>query len=174
MATTRRCAAEVAQLQTAADPSWTDPSRNWELRQQGGGQYVHDLVDLIGLAESKADLRFSYERNDSDNAFTFGGPRIPALQAAGTFTPLPNVVNEWSRFTVDLKYFLTSSFGVGVGYWYDKQEIADWNTLDSNGPVGFTDATGIPRIDWLGGLMTGYGNRPYEGQTVFVRLLYRF
>ena len=30
------------------------------------------------------------------------------------------------------------------------------------------------RIDWLGGLMTGYGNRPYTGHTAFVRLLYRF
>ena len=96
------------------------------------------------------------------------------MLAAGSFIPLPNVVNEWNRFTVDLKYFLTPSVGVGVAYWYDKQEVTDWNTLDSNGPVGFTEATGIPRIDWLGGLMTGYGNRPYEGQTAFVRLLYRF
>ena len=54
-------------------------------------------------------MRFSYEMNDSDNAFTYGGPRIPALQAAGQFIPLPNVVNEWNRFTCDLKYFLTPS-----------------------------------------------------------------
>ena len=29
-------------------------------------------------------------------------------------------------------------------------------------------------IDWLGGLMTGYGNRPYDGGTFFVRALVRF
>jgi MtrB/PioB family decaheme-associated outer membrane protein len=156
------------------DPTWTDPSRNWTLDNNEVVTTFMAYFDLVGLAESKADLRFSFERNDSDNAFTYGGPRIPALLAAGTFIPLPNVVNEWNRFTVDLKYFLTPSVGVGVGYWYDKQEVSDWNTLDSNGPVGFTQATGTPRIDWLGGLMSGYGNRPYEGQTAFVRLLYRF
>jgi hypothetical protein len=31
-----------------------------------------------------------------------------------------------------------------------------------------------PRIDWLAGLMTGYGNRPYSGGRFFVRMLYRF
>jgi hypothetical protein len=40
--------------------------------------------------------------------------------------------------------------------------------------VGFTEATGIPRIDYLGSLRTGYGNRPYEGHRVFARVLYRF
>ena len=52
--------------------------------------------------------------------------------------------------------------------------VTDWNTIDSNGPVGFVDATGVPRIDWLGGLTTGYGNRPYTGNTFFVRALVRF
>ena len=67
-------------------------------------------------------MRFSYEMNDSDNAFAFGGPRIPALQAAGQFIPLPNVVNEWNRFTIDLKYFVSPKVGVGVGYWYEELE----------------------------------------------------
>jgi hypothetical protein len=40
--------------------------------------------------------------------------------------------------------------------------------------VGFAAATGVPRIDWLGGLATGYGNRPYEGSTFLVRALVRF
>jgi hypothetical protein len=128
----------------------------------------------VGLAESKADVRFSYEMNDSDNAFTFGGPRIPALQAAGQFIPLPNVVNEWNRFTIDVKYFLSPKLGLGVGYWFEKLSVSDWNTIDTNGPVGFSDATGTPRIDWLGGLTTGYGNRPYDGNTFFVRALVRF
>jgi hypothetical protein len=156
------------------DPTWTDPSRDWTLDNNEIVNTFMAYFDLVGLADSKADLRFSFERNDSDNAFNYGGPRIAQLQAANTFIPLPNVVNDWNRFTVDLKYYLSKSVGLGVGYWYEKQNVTDWNTLDSNGPVGFTAATGTPRIDWLGGLMTGYGNRPYEGQTAFVRLLYRF
>lgn len=156
------------------DPSWTDPARNWTLDNNEVVTTFMAYLDLVGLAGAKADLRFSYEMNDSDNAFTYGGPRIAALRAANTFIPLPNVVNEWQRFTVDLKYFLTSAVGAGIGYAYDKQSITDWNTIDSNGAVGFTAATGIPRIDYLGSLRTGYGNRPYEGHRVFARLLYRF
>ena len=156
------------------DPTWTDPNRNWTLDNNEVVNTLLAYVDLLGLGQSKADVRFSYEMNDSDNAFSFGGPRIPALQAAGQFIPLPNVVNEWNRFTVDLKYFFSPKLGVGVGYWYEQLTIEDWNTIDTNGPVGFSEATGTPRIDWLGGLTTGYGNRPYDGNTFFVRALVRF
>jgi len=156
------------------DASWTDPARNWTLDNNEVVKTYMAYLDLVGLADAKADVRFSYEFNDSDNAFNYGGPRIPVLQAGGTFVPLPNVTNEWQRFTADVKYYFTPKVGVGVGFWYDKFDVSDWNTIDSNGPVGFTAATGIPRIDWLGGLLTGYGNRPYEGSRVFARLLYRF
>jgi MtrB/PioB family decaheme-associated outer membrane protein len=156
------------------DPSWTDPARNWELDNNEVVKTFMAYLDLVGLAQSKADVRLSYERNDSDNAFNYGGPRIPALQAAGTFIPLPNVVNEWNRFTADVKYFVTPKVGVGLGYWFDKLSVTDFNTIDTNGSVAFTPATGDPRIDWLGGLMTGYGNRPYKGGRFFVRMLYRF
>jgi hypothetical protein len=156
------------------DPTWTDPNRNWSLDNDEDVNTFLLYADVLGLAQSKADLRFSYERNDSDNAFTFGGPRIPALESAGQFIPLPNVVNEWNRFTIDAKYYLSPKLGIGVGYWYEDLSVSDWNTIDTNGPVGFSDATGTPRIDWLGGLVTGYGNRPYTGNTFFVRALVRF
>jgi hypothetical protein len=52
--------------------------------------------------------------------------------------------------------------------------MTDWNTIDSEGPVGFAPQTEEPRLDWLGGLVSGYGARPYSGSTGFVRLLYRF
>jgi len=156
------------------DASWTDPQRNWTLDNNEVVKTYLAYLDVIGLANAKADIRVSYEFNDSDNAFNFGGPRIPVLQAGGAFVPLPNVTNEWQRFTADVKYYFTPKVGVGVGYWFDKFAVTDFGTIDSNGPQGFTTATGQPRIDWLGGLLTGYGNRPYEGSRVFVRLLYRF
>jgi hypothetical protein len=138
-------------------------------------------VDVLGLMHSKGDLRIGYEMNDSDNNFNFYGPRIESLGAAGQFIPLPNVVNDWRRFTVDFKYYVNRQVGVGVGYWYENFDVTDWNTIDADpsnfaggGPVGFYPSTGVPRIDWLGGLMTGYGNRPYTGNRVFARLLYRF
>lgn len=63
---------------------------------------------------------------------------------------------------------------MGVGYYFEKLDIADFNTIESEGPVGFAPQTEEPRIDWLGGLITGYGNRPYTGNTADIRLLYRF
>jgi hypothetical protein len=61
-----------------------------------------------------------------------------------------------------------------VGYFYEKLDITDFATIDTNGSVGYTPATGAPRIDYLGGVTTGYGNRPYNGSTFTARLLYSF
>ena len=158
----------------APDPSWTDPSRDWTLDNKEVVKTFMAYLDFVGVANAKADVHLSYQRNDSDNAFDYGGPRIAALQTANSFIPLPNVVNEWNQFTADVKYFFTPKVGVGLGFWYDKLDITDWNTIDSEGPQAFNASTGVPRVDWLGGLMTGYGNRPYEGSRVLARLLYRF
>ena len=155
-----------------ATGSWTTTRRSTR---------VTGYVDMLGLMQSKADLRVGYEMNDSDNDFNYYGPRIDSLTAAGQFIPLPNVINDWRRFTVDFKYYVSKAVGIGVGYWYENFDVTDWNTLDydpanftGGGPVGFAPSTGTPRIDWLGGLMTGYGNRPYSGGRFFARMLYRF
>jgi MtrB/PioB family decaheme-associated outer membrane protein len=152
------------------DASWNDPLRNWNL----------DNTEKVNNFNVYADItrwfKISYDFSDSDNELKFGGPRILTLAATppGQFVPLPNVVNTWHRLQADLKYFFTKQVGVGVGYYYEKLDIEDFATIDTNGPVGFTAATGDPRIDYLGGLIIGYGNRPYDGQNVFVRLLYAF
>ena len=87
---------------------------------------------------------------------------------------MPNVDNSWHQITADVQYFLTNRTGIGFGYYFEKLSISDYDTIDTNGPVGFTPATGDPRIDWLGALTLGYGNRPYTGNTAYVRVLYRF
>jgi hypothetical protein len=84
------------------------------------------------------------------------------------------VTNQWQRFTVDAKFYFTEKVGLGFGWWYEKLDVSDFGTIDTNGPVGFTDATGTPRIDYLGEINTGYGYRPYKGNTGTVRLLFRF
>ncbi len=156
------------------DASWTDPERNWTLDNGEAVNTVMVYLDLLQVIGDTGDLRLGYEYNDSDAAFVYGGPRIPALQAAGQFVPLPNVTNDWRRLTADFRYFVTANVGFGLSYWFESLHISDWRTIDSNGPVGFVAGTGTPRIDWLGGLMTGYGNRPYTGNRLFARLLYRF
>jgi hypothetical protein len=130
-------------------------------------------LDLLSAVRD-TDIRAAYDYSDSDNSFVHGGPRIAALTSLNQFIPLPEVENRWQRLTADVQHFFTERAGVGVGYYFETLDIVDFSAIDSNGPVGFTPETGDPRIDWLGGLVTGYGNRPYTGHTGYVRLLYRF
>ena len=163
--------------------SWTDPNRVWNLTN---GEKVNnfDLYLDLKKAIQHTDIRVTYDYSDSDNGFLFGGPRITELTnnvaltpgdtkpcAAGVnscFLPLPDVTNKWQRFAVDLKYFFTQKVGFGLGYWYEKFAVSDFATMDLPGQPG------VPRIDNLGEISTGYGNRPYTGSTGFIRLLYSF
>ena len=134
------------------------------------------------------EIRFNFDLMDSTNALLFGGPRVNQLNTNTTvtgsapcpagvsdcFEPLPDVETRWTRISADVRYFFAARIGVGVGVWYEDQERVDFATVDTNGPVGFTDATGVARLDYLGGLVTGYGGRPYSGISTFIRLLYQF
>jgi MtrB/PioB family decaheme-associated outer membrane protein len=155
------------------DPSWTDPSRDWTLDNDDRINTASVYLDLP-RALRNTDIRVGYDYTDSNNSFVHGGPRIAALTSLNQFIPLPDVDNTWHRATADVRYFFTDRVGLGVGYYFEKLSVVDFNTIDSNGSVGFTEPTGTPRIDYLGGLILGYGNRPYTGQTGYLRLLYRF
>jgi MtrB/PioB family decaheme-associated outer membrane protein len=152
------------------DPTWNDPLRNWNLDN------TEKVINFNVYADITRWFKISYDYSDSDNELRHGGPRILTLAATtpGQFIRLPNVTNTWHRLLADFKFFFTRNVGVGLGYYYEKLDIDDFATIDTNGTVGFTPATGDPRIDYLGGLITGYGNRPYDGQNAFVRLLYQF
>jgi hypothetical protein len=155
------------------DPSWTDPNRNWTLDNEERINTFTVFLDVLRAVQN-TDIRVSYDYSDSNNDFVHGGPRIAALTAINQFIPLPTVENTWHRAQFDVHYFFSTKVGVGVGYYFEKLAITDFNTLDTDGPVGFAAPTGDARLDWLGGLTLGYGNRPYTGHTSFVRLLYRF
>ena len=169
------------------DPSWFDPTRDWDL---DNGDKVNTLTlyaDLLKVIK-RTDIRLSYDLMDSDNPFVFGGPRIEQLNTNTTvtgsppcpagvsdcFIPLPDVETTWNRFTADVKYFFKTNVGIGFAYWYEKLNVRDFATIDSSGSVGFNPATGVVRLDYLGGLITGYNPRDYTGNTVSVRLLYLF
>ena len=155
------------------DPTWTDPARDWNLDNDDKINTTSIFLDLL-RAVRNTDIRFAYDYSDSGNSFVHGGPRVAALTALNQFIPLPSVENTWQRLSADVQYFFNSRTGLGAGYYFEKLDVVDFNTLDTNGPGGFAPATGDPRLDWLGGLTLGYGNRPYTGHTTSVRLLYRF
>ena len=158
--------------------SWTDPNRDWTLTNDEKVNNFDLFLDLF-KAIPNTDLRIAYVFSDSDNSFVHGGPRIVALQnnailtpgdtkpcttgLTSCFEPLPNVTNTWQRLTADAKFFLSKKIDIGVSYWYEKLDVSDFATINN--------ADGTPRIDYLGGLTTGYGNRPYKGSTFFGRVI---
>jgi hypothetical protein len=156
------------------DSSWTDPNRNWTLNHDEKVNYFSVYLNLVKALE-KTDIRASYDFSDSDQGFVHGGPRISSI----TFVPLPNVTNKWQRATVDLRYSISEKVGLGAAWWYEKFEVEDYATINTAGPQTLPRPelgaqTDTARIDWLGSLLTGYGNRPYKGNTVFLRLFYMF
>jgi MtrB/PioB family decaheme-associated outer membrane protein len=155
------------------DPTWTDPNRDWTM-DNGDNIDTFSLYLELPRALRNTDIRFGYDLSDSNNAFVFGGPRINSLAAANQFIPLPDVDNTWQRASVDVQYFLNSRVGIGVGWYFEDLDVVDFNTLDTDGPVGFASQTGDPRLDWLGGVTLGYGNRAYTGNTVQARVIYKF
>lgn len=169
--------------------SWTDPNRIWNLNNNENVNNFSFYFDMVGALKN-TDIRLMYDFSDSDNAWMHGGPRIQELDtntaltpgdtppcAAGVndcFIPMPNVTNQWQRFSADVRYYFTHKVGVGFGWYFDKLDVSDWGAIDTNGPVSFNTATGVPRIDYLGEINTGYFVRPYSGNTVTIRLLYKF
>jgi MtrB/PioB family decaheme-associated outer membrane protein len=162
--------------------SWTDPNRIWNLTNDEKVNNVDAYLNLQKVLP-KTDVRVAYVYSDSDNAFVHGGPRIQELAtntvltvgdtapcAAGVtscFKALPNVTNTWQRFTVDAHVDATPKVAFVVSYWFEKFAVTDFATINLPG-------TDTPRIDYLGSLTTGYGNRPYKGNTAMVRVIYKF
>ncbi len=175
--------------------SWTDPLRNWSLTNDETVNTFSLYANLV-KALPKTDIRVGYDYSDSNQAFIHGGPRIAALLApddlslrtagdsrpcsaglTSCFIPFPNVTNTWQRLTFDLTHSLSKKVGVGFSYWYEKLDVADFATINTAGSAtlpALSGQTNTPRIDWLGEISTGYGNRPYKGQTAFFRLFYYF
>lgn len=162
----------------APDPSWTDPSRNWSLNNDDKIKTFTAYLNLVKPI-AKTDIRASYDFNDSDQSYVHGGPRVASLKAANTFLALPNITNKWQRATIDLRYKVSEKVGLGAAWWYEKAEVQDFSVVNTAGPQTLPrpelgPQTDTARIDWLGNLLTGYGNRPYSGNTVFLRMFYSF
>jgi hypothetical protein len=162
--------------------SWLDPNRDWNLNNDETVKNAGLYLDLI-KALPKTDVRLSYDYSNSDNAFIHSGPRIKELSTNTALTPgdgkpcgtqpvtscfelLPNVTNAWHQLKLDVKHMFRPKMGVGLGYWYEKFDVVDFATRDLS--------DGTPRIDPLGAINTGYGNRPYKSQTGMARLIFMF
>jgi hypothetical protein len=162
--------------------SWVDANRDWNLSDTEKVNNVDFFVELP-RALRNTDISFNYVMSDSNNQYLLGGPRIGALQnnsilttgdtkpcATGLtscFEQNPAVTNKWQRAVFNLTYDVSRRMAIGVNYWYEKLEISDFATINQPG-------TQTPRIDYFGSITTGYGNRPYKGNTVFGRVIVKF
>jgi len=164
--------------------SFNDVNRTWYLDNTEHVTTAGAWVDLI-KALPNTDLRVAFNYSDSDNGLDLNGPRIEQFKApdnlalrstgdtracstgiASCFIPLPNVTNSWTQVRVDLKHMFRPALGIGVGYMYENLGIVDFATTDVS--------PGVPRMDPLGAITTGYGNRPYTGSVITTRLIYTF
>lgn len=166
---------------TGAYDSWSDPNRDWNLDNDEDVTNAGLYLALPGVMKN-TDVKISYDFSDSDNSLFFFGPRIqelitnkqvnaaaPAPCSTGQttcFAQLPNVTNSWSQLRFDASRMFSKTLGVGIAYWYEKFEVTDWATVNLD--------DGTPRIDLLGTITTGYGNRPYTGNVATLRLIYTF
>ena len=168
--------------------SFTDPNRDWYLDNDETVKTAGVYLDLA-KALPNTDIRLAYNYSNSDNALDMNGPRINALITNGAsnlsagdtkpctalvngvvavpcFIPVPNVTNNWTQLKLDVKHMFKPNMGVGFGYQYEKLNIVDFATTNL--------ADGSPRMDPLGAITTGYGNRPYTGSTIVAKLIYMF
>ncbi len=175
------CALNVPPCAAGTYDSWNDPNRTWFLNNDERVNNMDVYLDIL-KAIPNTDVRISYDFSDSDNAFLHSGPRIQelltntALTAGDTkpcatgltscFEALPHVTNSWHRTSADVRYFFTKKIGLAGTYWYEKFDVSDYATIDLT--------PGTPRIDYLGSITLGYGNRPYSGSTGMLRLLFSF
>lgn len=148
---------------------FVDPNRNWKLNNT-------ERVDTIGVnfglnkVIAKTDINIGYDYSKSDQAFAYSGPRIDTLAATMTaygpnFQPLPNVFNKLQGAFADVKYYISPKIAVGVNYLFQKFDVNDFQTSGLNG---------YNQYDPIGGLIMGYGWRPYKANVGGVRVIYMF
>ncbi len=165
---------------SATDTSFTNPNRNWNLNNTETDNTYSVHVDLI-KALPKTEIRFGYDYSNSDNAFIYGGQRIADLisgvastpgdaKPCGSatppcFIPLPNATNKLQAAFIDLKYFLTPKVGLGANVVHQKYDVSDFSTPGTAPSNNY---------DPIGGLILGYGFRPYNANVGGVRVIYLF
>jgi hypothetical protein len=151
---------------------FVDPSRNWA---SDGTDRVHSFLLHAGAARiaNRFDLDFSYDFNRARSTYDYVTGPVPdrtlpeeVVVPTTLSTPreLPRVRSELQRGTADLTFPLTTRLALGVSYWYERFRVADF-TLDIEN---------TPTLVLGQSVLMGYLYRPYDANTVWARLLYRW
>jgi hypothetical protein len=151
---------------------FVDPARNWA---SDGTDRVHSVLLNLGINRiaNRFDVGFSYDFNRARSDYDYlTGPvadrTLPEEVVVPTTLPppreLPRVRSELQRSTIDLTYPITSRVALGVSHWYERFRVADF-TLDIEN---------TPTLVLGQAMLMGYLYRPYDANTFWARLIYRW
>ena len=144
-----------------------DPTKDWSTDSL---DRVYSLVAFIETKQivNKVDLRFSYDFNRGNTAFTYGLAPVSTLPVP---SQLPPIQSDLNRLTVMATYWLTAKLGFGFEYWFEKYTVTDFAM----------DPTGIPQINMPPNLtvapsylVLGYQYLPYTANTFWGHLIYHW
>jgi MtrB/PioB family decaheme-associated outer membrane protein len=158
--------------QASSASEFVDPARNWA---SDATDRVHSVVLNAGVNRiaNRFDLAFSYDFNRARSTYDYiagavGNRTLPEEVIVPTTLPppsaLPRVESDLQRSTIDLTWPITSRIALGVSHWYERFRVQDF-TLDIEN---------TPTLVLGQSILMGYLYRPYDANTFWARLLYRW
>jgi hypothetical protein len=166
----------------------TDVRRNWTTDINDHANSVYAYVDLL-QAITKTDVRYSFDWMDGLNDTTYGLRPDQTIFTTVPLIQLPNASHTMKRSMLDVMYRINRRFGAGASWYYESYDVNDWAWNDCGAPCangnGTTTVPPSPTVT-LDNItlnppgqannvaqyfaVTRYMYRPYNGNTVAVRL----
>jgi MtrB/PioB family decaheme-associated outer membrane protein len=158
--------------QASSAAEFVNPSRNWA---SDGSDRVHSILLNAGVNRiaNRFDLGFTYDFNRARSNYDYiTGPvadrTLPEEVIVPTTLPtpieLPQVRSDLQRSTLDFTWPITPRIALGLSHWYERFRVADF-TLDIEN---------TPTLVLGQSVLMGYLYRPYDANTFWARLLYRW
>jgi MtrB/PioB family decaheme-associated outer membrane protein len=158
--------------QASSAAEFVDPARNWA---SDATDRVHSVVLNAGVNRiaSRFDLGFTYDFNRAHSTYDYitgavANRTLPEEVVVPTALPLPSalprVQSEVHRSTIDVTWPITSRIALGLSHWYERFRVQDF-TLDIEN---------TPTLVLGQSILMGYLYRPYDANTFWARLVYRW
>ena len=158
------------QRQASTAALWTSPTAAWNLDTEDTARSVLASLDLLKIVRN-TDVRLGYDYSRSRSVF---GYSLPAGSTLRSPVPLPPVIYQWQRGTVDVTYSLSRRLGLGFVYWYDRYRVDDF-ALGGEIDQGIAFPIVEPgQTSPVNTVLLNYLYRPYTANTAWVRLIYYF
>ena len=158
--------------QASSAAEFVDPARKWAT---DATDRVHSIVLNAGVNRiaERFDVGFSYDFNRARSTYDYitgavANRTLPEEVVVPTTLPaptaLPRIASELQRSTIDLTWPITSRVALGLSHWYERFRVQDF-TLDIEN---------TPTLVLGQSILMGYLYRPYDANTFWARLLYRW